>query len=172
MYLWPYLQTLWVHWWALMSCAVFTVIGVIVLAFNKSNRWALWATFGAAVAMLLWGSFLAWSDQYTENEVGRSVGSLAFSGVDFFGVVDSPREPKKANVQLTIKLKNIQPRLMECRVDEIKASIQGKKAPENHINRGGYVYGRQEIFFTIPFIKDTMCCRRSWERLNITSPTR
>lgn len=59
-----WLKALLPHWWALMSCAVFTLIGVLVLGFNKSSKWALYATFGAAVAMLFLASFLAWRDQY------------------------------------------------------------------------------------------------------------
>lgn len=50
------------HWWALMSCAVFTLIGLAVLAFNKSNKWALYASFAAAAVLLLFASFLAWRD--------------------------------------------------------------------------------------------------------------
>ncbi|MFL6352854.1 MAG: hypothetical protein ACJ74Z_13525 [Bryobacteraceae bacterium] len=69
-----------------MSCAAFTILGVIVLAFNKSNRWALWATFGAAVVMLFVGSFLAWRDQYARaNAAGARI---AATKADF--VVDVP----------------------------------------------------------------------------------
>lgn len=55
-----------------MSCAVFTIIGVLVLAFNKSNKWALYATFGVAIAMLFVASFLAWRDERHELLAVRS----------------------------------------------------------------------------------------------------
>ena len=72
-----------------------------------------------------------------------------------FGVVDTPNNPKKAKIQITIKLKNIQSRLIQCHVDEIRASIQGKTAPDNYLNKGGYIYSGQEISFVLPFIADT-----------------
>ena len=59
-----YLAALGKRWWALMSCAVFTILGLIVLAWGKSNKWNLWVTFGVAMAMLLLASFLAWLDEH------------------------------------------------------------------------------------------------------------
>jgi len=57
-------KSLLVHWWALMSCAAFTILGVVVIITQASPVWTLWATFGLAVAMLLVGSFLAWKDEH------------------------------------------------------------------------------------------------------------
>src|SRR5271165_1247175 len=62
--LWPFLKAIFEYWWALMSCAAFTLLGLYVLAAKKSNKWALSATFGAAGLMLLVASFLAWQEQY------------------------------------------------------------------------------------------------------------
>jgi hypothetical protein len=56
------------HWWPLMSCAVFTLLGMWVLYANKSNAWALQATFGLAVFCLFWACFLAWRDKEKEVE--------------------------------------------------------------------------------------------------------
>ena len=50
-----------------MSCAAFTFLGVYVVANNKSNSWALGATFGMALFMLLVASFLAWRDEYKKR---------------------------------------------------------------------------------------------------------
>lgn len=136
----------WDHWMPLMSCAAFTLIGVVVLAFNKSNRWALWATFGVAVAMLLLASFLAWRDQYRENEAGRVVGSLAFGGVACFVTGN--------NVQLGIVLKNAQTRLIEYHMDTINVEIESKKADDAYINRGGYIYYGTPITFRASIIND------------------
>jgi hypothetical protein len=46
-----------------MGCAAFTFLGIIILAFNKTNQWALWATFGTALAMLRVASYLAWRNE-------------------------------------------------------------------------------------------------------------
>jgi hypothetical protein len=54
------------HWWALMSCAAFTFLGVWVLYANENNHWALRATFGLAVFCLFWACFLAWRDKEKE----------------------------------------------------------------------------------------------------------
>src|SRR5437867_10421357 len=59
-----YFKALWKRWWALMSCAVFTFLGMAILAFNVTNELALRATFGAAVLMLLFASYMAWRDEY------------------------------------------------------------------------------------------------------------
>ena len=54
------------HWWALMSCAVFTIIGIVAAASNRSNSWIVWVSGAAAVILLLVASFLAWRDKYTD----------------------------------------------------------------------------------------------------------
>ncbi len=59
-----YFKALGKHWWALMSCAVFTFLGMVILAFNVTNQWALRATFAAAVLMLVFASYMAWRDEY------------------------------------------------------------------------------------------------------------
>ena len=55
-----------------MSCAVFTILGMWVLYANKTNTWALQATFGLAVFCLFWACFLAWRDKYHEVQNLRS----------------------------------------------------------------------------------------------------
>jgi hypothetical protein len=62
------------HWWVLMSCAFFTVLGAWILYADKSNAWAIRATFAVAGICLLWAGYLAWLDEYTiriqcENEL-------------------------------------------------------------------------------------------------------
>jgi hypothetical protein len=59
-----FIKALLKHWWALMGCAAFTFLGVIVLWREKTNKWALGATIAMAVIMLLVASYLAWLDQY------------------------------------------------------------------------------------------------------------
>jgi hypothetical protein len=50
--------------WALLSCAVFTVIGVYAAATNKANSWTVGATAVAAVAMFIVAAYLTWKDEH------------------------------------------------------------------------------------------------------------
>lgn len=52
------------RWWALLSSATFTILGLYALATNKTSSWVVWASFVAAVAMLLVASALAWNDEH------------------------------------------------------------------------------------------------------------
>lgn len=52
------------RWWALLSCAVFTVIGVYAAATNKANSWIVGATAVAAVAMFVFAAYLTWNDEH------------------------------------------------------------------------------------------------------------
>src|ERR1700733_190415 len=66
-----YLKALWKHWWPLLSCAVFTVIGVYAAATNRSNTWGARVSVGAAFVLLLVASFLAWRDEHVGYESER-----------------------------------------------------------------------------------------------------
>ncbi|MHB2007161.1 MAG: hypothetical protein ACYCOX_03855 [Acidobacteriaceae bacterium] len=59
-----YINAVFKHWWALMSCALFTFLGVYILHANKSNHWAVKATFASAGFCLLVACFLAWNDEH------------------------------------------------------------------------------------------------------------
>ena len=61
-----FLNAVRMHWWPLMSCAAFTLLGSVVLYFNENNAWALRATFGLALCCLFWACFLAWRDKDKE----------------------------------------------------------------------------------------------------------
>ena len=57
-----------------MSCAVFTFLGLYALAFGKSNRWLIGASFAAAVALFILAAFLAWADEHKAKlaEIARN----------------------------------------------------------------------------------------------------
>jgi hypothetical protein len=59
---------LWKYWWALMSCAVFTFIGLYALVRGKSNSWTITAILITAGLLLLWASFLAWKKEHDDLE--------------------------------------------------------------------------------------------------------
>jgi hypothetical protein len=71
-----FLGALWKRWWASLSSAALTVLGLYALATNKTNSWVVWASLSAAAAMLLLASALAWNDEHKralvlEGEVER-----------------------------------------------------------------------------------------------------
>ena len=141
------------HWaaWGTGGLLVF-----IIAALDQAYNWKI--PKPAYLVFLVVGLFVAffqaWRDQYRENEAGRTIGSITLERVEFFGAMASPTI-RKADVQLTLVLKNIQPRLVECHVDKIDAQIQGKHPGDEYINKGGYIYAGREISLQLPFIKDT-----------------
>jgi hypothetical protein len=62
--LWPFIRAVGKHWWALMSCAIFTGLGVFIAWGNKSNAWAVEASFAAAVICVFIACYLAWRDEH------------------------------------------------------------------------------------------------------------
>jgi hypothetical protein len=136
---WPYVRSLLSYWWALMSCAVFTVLGVFVLAFNKSNQWALWATFGAAVTMLLLASFLAWRDQYRRAEEHLRMLKLGPSlNWNIQAVRDVTTDPE--TIQVSLLLFNSAPQPIRYEVEEINVELDGKAINNPKFsNRGGII---------------------------------
>jgi hypothetical protein len=52
------------RWWALLSCALFTVIGAYAAATNKANSWIVGATGVAAVVMLIVAAYLTWKAEH------------------------------------------------------------------------------------------------------------
>jgi hypothetical protein len=60
------------RWWALMSCAIFTFIGLYALFFDKSNHWLIRASFTSAILLFLVSAFLAWNDEHTAKVEGMA----------------------------------------------------------------------------------------------------
>src|SRR5258708_6786216 len=53
-------------WWALMSCAAFTILGLAGLITGARNDTLIVASFGLAVAFVVVASYLAWRGKYFE----------------------------------------------------------------------------------------------------------
>jgi hypothetical protein len=64
MLFWLYFKAFGKHWWALMSCAAFTILGFYVAWANKSNEWTVRGIFGIALGLLIVAGFLAWRDEF------------------------------------------------------------------------------------------------------------
>lgn len=89
-----------------MSCALFTILGMWVLYANKSNAWALEATFSLAGVCLLWACFLAWRDEERRAEkleaellALKSSTSIAPVQNIFLPAAPTKPEPPDHNVQ-------------------------------------------------------------------------
>src|ERR1035438_5503079 len=52
-------------WWALMSCAAFTLLSLWVAMENKSNAWAVSGIAALAVIFFLIASFGVWSEEHS-----------------------------------------------------------------------------------------------------------
>ena len=63
-----YFKALFKRWWPLLSCAVFTVIGVYAAATNQSNSSVARVSVVAAFVLLLVASFHAWRDEHLRYE--------------------------------------------------------------------------------------------------------
>jgi hypothetical protein len=55
------------YWWALMSCAAFTFLGIYVAAFNKGRDWVLWGSFLLGITFLLVAAYKAWLTEYDKR---------------------------------------------------------------------------------------------------------
>ena len=52
------------HWWALLSCAVFTLFGTLVLMLQESNQWVIRTSFILSGLLLIVAIALAWRDEH------------------------------------------------------------------------------------------------------------
>jgi hypothetical protein len=64
---WAFLKALFRHWWAMMSCALFTLLGIYATATNRNNSWVFWASVFLAIACVLLAAFLAWREEYVKS---------------------------------------------------------------------------------------------------------
>ncbi len=59
-----FLAALLKRWWALMSCAAFTALGLIAALSKRSNVWTIGGTALLALAFLLYAAFGVWRDEH------------------------------------------------------------------------------------------------------------
>jgi hypothetical protein len=67
-----YIKALWKHWWALMSSAIFTAIGVYGAWQQKGNSWIVGVSFAAAIALFFVASFREWNEEHKARGVAES----------------------------------------------------------------------------------------------------
>ncbi len=63
---WLFVKAIWKHWWALMSSAVFTLLGIYAAARHVSNDWFVAASLVIAPLLLVVAAYLAWRDEHEE----------------------------------------------------------------------------------------------------------
>jgi hypothetical protein len=51
------------HWWALMSCAAFTFLGLYLTKYPQTPHWTYWANGALAAFFLLLATFLVWKEE-------------------------------------------------------------------------------------------------------------
>jgi hypothetical protein len=56
--------SLWKAWWALMSCAAFTILGLFIALENKGNSWTVGGIIVLAVTFFACAAFMAWREKY------------------------------------------------------------------------------------------------------------
>jgi hypothetical protein len=85
-----YLKAVGKHWWALMSCAAFTMLGLYIAHANKGNDWVVKGIFALAGGLLFVACFLAWRDEHDKllverhkNEGSRIEGKMIAALADF-----------------------------------------------------------------------------------------
>jgi hypothetical protein len=59
-----FLAALLKRWWPLMSCAVFTALGLIAALSRRGNAWIIGGTALLAVTFLLYAAFGVWRDEH------------------------------------------------------------------------------------------------------------
>ena len=131
-----------------MSCAIFILLGAYVLAFNKSNEWALWATAIAAFLVLQLAAYLAWRDQYRENEAADSGGAIFLDSLQILLFKDENHPGGAAQVGLI--LESTKDRNIEYRVEKWKACFNEIPMEGNFNNYGGYLFPRKQTTFRFP----------------------
>lgn len=52
------------YWWAYMSCAAFTFLGIWATFANKSRNWVLWGSLALGIAFLLFAAYKVWAKEH------------------------------------------------------------------------------------------------------------
>jgi hypothetical protein len=68
MAVWLFAKALCKFWWALMSSAVFTGLGIYAAWQEKTNHWIVGASLLAGLNLFLVAAFLAWNEQHQQLE--------------------------------------------------------------------------------------------------------
>jgi hypothetical protein len=121
-------------WWVLMSCALFTGLGMWVLYADKSNAWATRATFSLAGFCLLVACYLAWHDEHArvavlEDET-RKLQDKYFGQRPLLGIethsVEGPKAWREHAVPVTFSVHHLSGRVPTAICFDPVPSLLGK----------------------------------------------
>ena len=59
-----FLKAIFHYWWALMSCAAFTILGIWATYGEKGREWILWTSILLAVAFIFIAAYKAWAKEH------------------------------------------------------------------------------------------------------------
>jgi hypothetical protein len=160
MYLRTYVKLLFAEHWKLMSCALFTLLGVVILAFNKDNGWALKATLALSALLILVASYLLWKDQFSRNEAADGVGIVHFAGLQveihvergFQVAIDREPPLPKGGIRIGLILENLKDRLVEYHINAVELHIEGGRPNGVFVNQGGFIYPRRTSLYLVPIV--------------------
>jgi hypothetical protein len=143
------------RWWALMSCAIFTGLGVFSAYANKNNSWIVEASFAAAVVCLFIACFLAWRDEHRKlaEEQAKNEGSRIEADM-IVALVDSKKEtpdgrfsllPSGCHIYLCITATNMNP--TPAYLNAGRTSLNIDLDGRSYVGQYGMLpYGRMEYF--------------------------
>ena len=129
-----YLNAVRKHWWPLMSCALFTGLGMWIFYADKSNAWAIRATFALAGFCLLIACYLAWHDEHTRvaavEDEKRKLQNKYFDERPLLGIethsVEGPKTWREHAVPVTFSLHHLSGRVPTAIHFEPILSLLGK----------------------------------------------
>jgi hypothetical protein len=135
---------LWIHWWALMSCAAFTILSWYIAAAKKGRVWTIWVTFGIAVSFLFVASYLTWQDTHKElTALKDSLKAPELNGR--LGYVGSgPYGPSGRDVVLTIIGEIMNPHGPQSAAYDFKATLHFQ-SPERTVEGEVIPTGKEDV---------------------------
>lgn len=119
------------HWWELMSCAAFTVLGVYCAAANRGNGWIVGGSAFLAAVLFLVAAYRAWRDEHQRytGEVARNGRpeirgeAFNFSGYGIYGEGhDHGHWSADCNVTFEIYICNHNPIITTLKAVEVDGS--------------------------------------------------
>lgn len=83
------------HWWALMSCAAFTMLGIYIAQSGKSNAWLVSASAVLAVAFFVVAAYRTWKPEHEKRcQLERELNAEAdMRGTIYIRSSDSGQQP-------------------------------------------------------------------------------
>jgi hypothetical protein len=117
------------YWWASMSCAVFTALGIYLTLAQKSNHWIVVANALLAVLFLVLATFLAWRDEHIQLQLERKKTQRPLFRIEAERAVVLLNDPFSPSLLLKVTMMNLSGAASSIRVFSISAKASA--ADEN-----------------------------------------